>query len=85
MEKSINIPFHSAFSPEGDLNPCPAVTTLNFSRSQVKVIIGSRGKNAANVSNVYSLVNGQGKSGEKYGTQSKDTVTLLPRIQGVYQ
>lgn len=51
VERSINIPFHSAFSPEGDLNPCPAVTTLTSSRSQVKVIVGSRGKNAVNFAN----------------------------------
>ncbi|XP_060078808.1 TBC domain-containing protein kinase-like protein [Ylistrum balloti] len=51
VEKSINIPFHSAFSPEGDLNPCPAVITLTSSRSQVKVIVGSRGKNAVNFAN----------------------------------
>lgn len=47
---SINIPFHSAFSPEGDLNPCPAVTTLNNHQQQVKVIAGGRNRNAVNVS-----------------------------------
>ncbi|XP_056010659.1 TBC domain-containing protein kinase-like protein [Ostrea edulis] len=45
---SINIPFPSAFSPEGDLNPCPAVNTLNQNKGQVKVIVGSRGKNSSN-------------------------------------
>lgn len=47
---SINIPFPSAFSPEGDLNPCAAVNVLNQNKPQVKVIVGSRGKNASNVS-----------------------------------
>lgn len=47
---SINIPFPSAFSPEGDLNPCAAVNVLNQNKQQVKVIVGSRGKNANNVS-----------------------------------
>lgn len=45
---SINIPFPSAFSPEGDLNPCTAVNVLNQNKQQVKVIVGSRGKNANN-------------------------------------
>lgn len=48
---SINIPFHSAFSPEGDLNPCPAVTTLNNHQQQVKVIAGGRNRNAVNFAN----------------------------------
>ena len=47
---SINIPFMTAFSPEGELSPCPAVTTLNNRRNQVIVVIGSRGRNASNVS-----------------------------------
>lgn len=48
---SLNIPFQSAFSPEGGLNPCPAVSTLDSSRSLVKVVFGSRGKNAINFAN----------------------------------
>ncbi|XP_076446642.1 TBC domain-containing protein kinase-like protein [Babylonia areolata] len=48
---SINIPFMTAFSPEGDLAPCPAVSTLNARRSQVIVVIGSRGRNASNFAN----------------------------------
>ena len=47
---SINIPFTTAFSPEGELSPCPAVNTLNSRRNQVVVVIGNRGRNAANVS-----------------------------------
>ncbi|KAL3878639.1 hypothetical protein ACJMK2_030970 [Sinanodonta woodiana] len=45
---SINIPFSSAFTPEGQLVPCPAVQTLNIHKAQVKVIVGSRGRNAMN-------------------------------------
>ncbi|KAK7503784.1 hypothetical protein BaRGS_00004907 [Batillaria attramentaria] len=48
---SINIPFMTAFSPEGDLSPCPAVTTLNSRRNQVIVVIGNRGRNASNFAN----------------------------------
>ena len=40
----------TAFSPEGDLSPCAAVNTLNSRRNQVIVVIGNRGRNAANVS-----------------------------------
>ena len=47
---SINIPFATAFNPEGELVYCPAVQTLNAHRGQVKVILGSRGKTAINVS-----------------------------------
>lgn len=46
---SINIPFMTAFSPEGELSPCLAVNILNSRRSQVIVVIGNRGRNAANV------------------------------------
>ncbi|XP_053401999.1 TBC domain-containing protein kinase-like protein [Mercenaria mercenaria] len=48
---SLNIPFQTAFSPEGDLVACPAVTTLKQSKSQVKVVFGSRGRNASNFAN----------------------------------
>ncbi|KAL4235012.1 hypothetical protein ACF0H5_006650 [Mactra antiquata] len=48
---SVNIPFQSAFSPEGDLVTCPAVTTLKQSKSLVKVVVGSRGRNASNFAN----------------------------------
>jgi TBC domain-containing protein kinase-like protein len=47
---SLNIPFETAFSPEGDLVACPAVTNLKQNRSKVKVVFGSRGRNASNVS-----------------------------------
>src|SRR6218665_2358399 len=53
---SINIPFHSAFSPEGDLNPCPSVQSLNQNKNPIKVVIGgSRGKHACHVSSPPSL------------------------------
>lgn len=45
---SINIPFQSAFSPEGDLLPCNAVSILKNSKSKIKVVVGSRGRNASN-------------------------------------
>ncbi|XP_072171396.1 TBC domain-containing protein kinase-like protein [Diadema setosum] len=45
---SINIPFNTAFSPEGDLNPCPAVTKLYNHRNRVITVVGHRGKNAPN-------------------------------------
>ncbi|ESO83835.1 hypothetical protein LOTGIDRAFT_132681 [Lottia gigantea] len=48
---SINIPFQTAFSPEGDLSPCQSVTTLNSCKSLVKVIVGNRGRNASNFAN----------------------------------
>ncbi|KAK3099167.1 hypothetical protein FSP39_000436 [Pinctada imbricata] len=48
IPNSINIPFPTAFSPEGDLNPCSAVTSLNLHKVQVKVVVGSRGRNATN-------------------------------------
>ncbi|WAR12204.1 TBCK-like protein [Mya arenaria] len=48
---SVNIPFQTAFSPEGDLVACPAVTVLKQSKAQVKVVVGSRGKNASNFAN----------------------------------
>ncbi|KAK7096693.1 TBC domain-containing protein kinase-like protein [Littorina saxatilis] len=48
---SINIPFMTAFSPEGELSPCPAVNTLNSRRNQIVVVIGNRGRNAANFAN----------------------------------
>ncbi|KAH3849892.1 TBC domain-containing protein kinase-like protein [Dreissena polymorpha] len=51
MPGSINIPFQSAFSPEGDLVPCSAVATLKQNRGQVKVVVGSRGRNASNFAN----------------------------------
>lgn len=45
---SVNVPFHSAFSPEGDLNPSPAVHYLNQNKTPIKVVIGgSRGKHAS--------------------------------------
>ena len=48
---SVNIPFHTAFGPEGDLVPCAAVQILNQHRSQVKVVVGSnRGRHASHVS-----------------------------------
>ncbi|PVD34294.1 hypothetical protein C0Q70_05563 [Pomacea canaliculata] len=51
VQGSINIPFMTAFSPEGELCPCPAVTTLNSRRSQVIVVVGNRGRNASNFAN----------------------------------
>ncbi|XP_076117916.1 TBC domain-containing protein kinase-like protein [Mytilus galloprovincialis] len=51
IPSSINIPFQSAFCPEGNLNPCPAVTTLNAHPLQVKVVVGGRNKNALNFAN----------------------------------
>ncbi|XP_041359540.1 TBC domain-containing protein kinase-like protein [Gigantopelta aegis] len=48
---SINIPFQTAFSPEGELVRSPAVDLLNARKGQVKVIIGNRGRNAANFAN----------------------------------
>ncbi|KAK6172384.1 hypothetical protein SNE40_016044 [Patella caerulea] len=48
---SINIPFQTAFSPEGDLLPCQSVSTLNSCRSLVKVVVGNRGRNACNFAN----------------------------------
>ncbi|XP_035829276.1 TBC domain-containing protein kinase-like protein [Aplysia californica] len=51
LQDSINIPFQTAFSPEGDLNPCSAVQTLNSRRNQVIIVVGNRGRNAANFAN----------------------------------
>ncbi|XP_059151921.1 TBC domain-containing protein kinase-like protein [Physella acuta] len=51
LQGSINIPFQTAFSPEGELNPCPAVQQLNSRRNQVVVVVGSRGRNASNFAN----------------------------------
>ncbi|KAH9489035.1 hypothetical protein Btru_039677 [Bulinus truncatus] len=51
LQGSINIPFQTAFSPEGDLNPCPAVQILNSRRNQVIVVVGNRGRFAANFAN----------------------------------
>ncbi|CAG5132571.1 unnamed protein product, partial [Candidula unifasciata] len=51
LQGSINIPFQTAFSPEGELNPCPAVQALNARRNQVIVVVGNRGRNAANFAN----------------------------------
>ena len=48
---SINIPFQSAFCPEGQLNPCQAVTTLNAHLQQVKVVVGGRNRHAMNFAN----------------------------------
>ncbi|XP_071951591.1 TBC domain-containing protein kinase-like protein isoform X2 [Antedon mediterranea] len=45
---SYNVPFDQAFSPEGDLVQCPAVTALNMQKGRVIVIVGNRGKNASN-------------------------------------
>ncbi|XP_063955170.1 TBC domain-containing protein kinase-like protein [Lytechinus pictus] len=45
---SVNIPFNSAFSPEGDLIPCPAVTQLYNHRGRVVTVVGHKGKNAPN-------------------------------------
>ncbi|KAL5012862.1 hypothetical protein ScPMuIL_011413 [Solemya velum] len=45
---SVNIPFQTGFSPEGDLIPCPAVQALDSHKSQIKVVVGNRGRNAAN-------------------------------------
>ena len=53
---SVNIPFQTAFCPEGELVPCPAVQTLNSNRSKVKVVVGSKNRNAANVSNMLTDV-----------------------------
>ncbi len=50
IPESINIPFQTAFGPEGDLVVTPAVQTLNSYKLQVKVVLGSRGKNAVHVS-----------------------------------
>ncbi len=50
IPNSINIPFGSAFSPDGQLLPCPAVDMLQSHRNQVKVIVGSRNKHAIHVS-----------------------------------
>ena len=46
----VNIPFATAFTPEGELSPCVSVQELNSRKNQVKVIVGSRGKHAVNVS-----------------------------------
>ncbi|KAI8798608.1 TBC domain-containing protein kinase protein [Biomphalaria glabrata] len=51
LQGSINIPFQTAFSPEGELNPCPAVQILNSRRNQVIVVVGNRGRFAANFAN----------------------------------
>ncbi|XP_033632187.1 TBC domain-containing protein kinase-like protein [Asterias rubens] len=45
---SLNIPFNQAFSPEGDLVPCKAVTLIFNHKGRVVVVVGNRGKNAAN-------------------------------------
>ncbi|XP_022084474.1 TBC domain-containing protein kinase-like protein [Acanthaster planci] len=45
---SVNIPFNQAFSPEGDLVLCKAVTLLNNHKGRVVVVVGNRGKNASN-------------------------------------
>ena len=47
---SVNIPFNSAFGADGELIASPATEELQSNKFQVKVIVGSRGKNAANVS-----------------------------------
>ena len=48
---SVNIPFTTAFSPEGALFPCPAVNVLSNHGKKVIVVIGSsRGRHANNVS-----------------------------------
>ncbi|XP_070553007.1 TBC domain-containing protein kinase-like protein [Ptychodera flava] len=51
IPNSVNIPFNQAFSPEGDLVPCPAVTTLYGYRGRVIAIVASKGKNAPNFAN----------------------------------
>jgi len=51
VPRSVNIPFHNAFNADGSLVACPAVTTLNQYRNQVKVVVGgSRGNHANQVS-----------------------------------
>ncbi|XP_030836692.1 TBC domain-containing protein kinase-like protein [Strongylocentrotus purpuratus] len=48
IPSSVNTPFNSAFSPEGDLIPCPAVTQLYNHRGRVVTVVGHKGKNAPN-------------------------------------
>ncbi|XP_072022504.1 TBC domain-containing protein kinase-like protein [Amphiura filiformis] len=46
---SINIPFNSAFSPEGDLLPCSPVTALYNHKGRIVVCVGNKNsKNAVN-------------------------------------
>jgi len=51
LQGAVNIPFQTAFSPEGELNPCPAVQILNASRGKIIAVIGNRGRNASNFAN----------------------------------
>ncbi|NP_001087131.1 TBC1 domain containing kinase L homeolog [Xenopus laevis] len=44
---SINMPFGSAFTTEGDLAPCPASTTLQNFKGKVVVTVGHAAQNAA--------------------------------------
>uniref|UniRef100_A0A8C5X8I6 TBC1 domain containing kinase n=1 Tax=Malurus cyaneus samueli TaxID=2593467 RepID=A0A8C5X8I6_9PASS len=44
---SINVPFTSAFTPEGDLIQCPATATLQSFKGRVVVIVGNAVKNTA--------------------------------------
>ncbi|XP_077983760.1 TBC domain-containing protein kinase-like protein [Glandiceps talaboti] len=51
IPNSVNIPFNQAFSPEGDLVPCPAVTTLYGYKGRVIAILANKGKTAPNFAN----------------------------------
>uniref|UniRef100_T1J4P7 TBC domain-containing protein kinase-like protein n=1 Tax=Strigamia maritima TaxID=126957 RepID=T1J4P7_STRMM len=46
---SINIPFQSAFSPDGKLNSCAEVSILNAHQGRIIIIVGNRGNSAVNV------------------------------------
>ncbi|CAH1267096.1 TBCK [Branchiostoma lanceolatum] len=46
IPSSINIPFNTAFSPEGDLVPCPAVSSIQQHKGRVVVVVGPKGPNA---------------------------------------
>ncbi|XP_035681915.1 TBC domain-containing protein kinase-like protein [Branchiostoma floridae] len=52
IPSSINIPFNTAFSPEGDLVPCPAVSSLQQHKGRVVVVVGPKGgRNTYNFAN----------------------------------
>uniref|UniRef100_A0A669QYY2 TBC domain-containing protein kinase-like protein n=1 Tax=Phasianus colchicus TaxID=9054 RepID=A0A669QYY2_PHACC len=50
---SINVPFASAFTAEGDLIQCPATATLQSFKGRVVVIVGNAVKNTAAVSLIW--------------------------------
>ncbi|KAI8510467.1 hypothetical protein Bbelb_113830 [Branchiostoma belcheri] len=52
IPSSINIPFNTAFSPEGDLVPCPAASSLLQHKGRVVVVVGPKGgRNTYNFAN----------------------------------